>query len=84
MMHFIVTLLCGAVAGWLAGQIMNTKHSILINIILGLLGGVVGGIVFGFFGIGAAGPLKWIGSILISMVGACILIWLYRLLIGKK
>ena len=77
-MHFIVTLLIGAVAGWLAGQIMGTKHSLLINIILGLVGGVVGGLLFSLVGLGAQGVLGWVGAILISTVGACVLIWLYR------
>jgi uncharacterized membrane protein YeaQ/YmgE (transglycosylase-associated protein family) len=54
---------------------MNSKQSLVMNIILGLLGGIVGGVIGGFIGVGAT---NWIGSILISVVGACILIWAYR------
>ena len=75
MWSFIVSLIIGGGSGWIAGQIMKSTHSTIINIILGLLGGVVGGFLGSLIGVGAT---NWIGSILISVVGACILIWVYR------
>ena len=77
MWAFIVSLIIGGVSGWLAGKIMGTDHSVIINIILGLLGGVVGGFLRKLIGVGAT---NWIGSILISVVGACLLIWVFRLI----
>ena len=77
MWSFIVSIIIGGVSGWLAGQIMKSSHSVIVNIILGLVGGVLGGWLGGFIGIGAT---SWIGSILISVAGACILIWLARLI----
>ena len=74
-MAFIVSLIIGGVSGWLAGKIMDSKHNVIINIILGLVGGALGGWLGGLIGIGATG---WIGSILISVIGACILIWIAR------
>ena len=76
MFGFILTLALGGVAGWAAGKLMGTEGSMLRNIILGLLGGVVGSIVLGLIGISGSGI---IGGTLVSIVGACILIWL-----GKK
>lgn len=75
MINFLVTLLSGAIAGWLAGIIMKSNGSLLRNIILGLVGGVVGSIVLGIIGIGGSG---FIGGILVSVVGACLLVWLGR------
>ena len=71
----IINLAFGGLAGWLAGRLMNSDGTWVRNIILGLLGGVVGSIVLGFVGIHGNGR---IGSTLVSVVGACILIWISR------
>ncbi len=75
MWSFIAALIIGGVSGWLAGKIMGTSHSVIINIILGLVGGALGGWLGGLIGIGATGT---IGSIIISVAGACLLIWISR------
>ena len=75
MIGFIVTLIMGGLAGWIAGKLMNSEGSTLRNVLLGLVGGVVGSIVLGFLGIHGNG---WIGGTIVSVVGACILIWLSR------
>ena len=74
--NLIVNILIGAAAGWLAGSIMGSGGSWLRNIILGLVGGVVGSVVCKLLGLG--GATNWIGSILISAAGACLLIWVAR------
>lgn len=75
MESLICAIIIGGVSGWLAGNIMNCGGSLLRNIILGLLGGVVGGVIGRFIGVGAS---NWIGSILISVVGSCLLIWIAK------
>ena len=43
-MNIILTLLFGAIAGWLAGFfVIKDKGGLIWNIIIGLLGGLVGG-----------------------------------------
>ena len=43
-MNIILTLLFGAIAGWLAGFfVVKEKGGLIWNIIIGLLGGFVGG-----------------------------------------
>ena len=68
----IMNLFFGALAGWLAGYIMKSDGGIVRNIILGLCGGVIGSIVLGIIGLQANSRR---GSIIISVIGACILIW---------
>ena len=75
MWHFIVTILCGALSGWLAGQIMGSSGSWLRNIIIGLVGGVVGSVLLGIIGLGSKGL---IGGIVVAVFGSCVLIWLSR------
>ena len=80
MINIIVTLIIGGVSGWLAGQIMKSNQSIIINIVLGLVGGAVGKLLGSIVQIGPSG---WIGDIIFSVIGACVLIWLYRLIFKK-
>ena len=78
-LDIILYLLFGAVAGWLAGQIMRGGGFGLIwNIIIGIVGSVVGGFVAGLFGIKSD---NFIGSFVISVVGAIICLLLYNYLV---
>ena len=76
----LISLALGAVAGWLAGLVMNSRGTLLRNIILGIVGGFLGSYVFSLLGISFAG---YLGVIIESAVGACILIILCRILLGK-
>lgn len=77
MQGIIASLIIGALAGWLASAIMDTKGGLIKNIILGLIGGSVGNFVLGLVGITGSG---WVGTILVAVVGACILIAIGRIL----
>jgi uncharacterized membrane protein YeaQ/YmgE (transglycosylase-associated protein family) len=80
-MGFLTWIIVGLIAGWLAGQVMKGGgYGILVDIILGILGGIVGGWVFGLLGLHAGGL---IGSIVVSFVGAVLLVWITRL-VKKK
>ena len=67
MLRIIITLVIGGIAGWIAGKLMDSEGSVIRNIILGLVGGGVGNFVLGL-----------IGGTLVSVLGACILIWLFK------
>ena len=47
---------------------------ILKNVILGLVGGVVGGFLGNLIGIGGG----WVTGVLLSIGGACLVVWLFR------
>jgi uncharacterized membrane protein YeaQ/YmgE (transglycosylase-associated protein family) len=49
-----------------------------MDIVVGIVGAVIGGWLFGLIGLFPGGGL--IGSILVAFVGACILLWLIRLI----
>lgn len=76
--NFIITLIIGGVSGWIAGKLMDSEGSMLRNIILGLVGGVVGSVVLGVLGISGSGL---IGGILVSVFGACLLVFIAKKLI---
>lgn len=79
MFSFLFSLVIGALAGFVANRIMNSESSTWRNIVLGVLGGFVGNLVFGLVGLTATG---FIGDIIVSIVGACICIWLGRKMFG--
>ncbi len=71
----LIFLAVGAVAGWLAGQMMKGRsYGLLWNIILGIVGGIVGGWLFDQLNISAGGGL--LGSLITAVVGAVVLIFI--------
>lgn len=79
--NLIVTVLIGALSGYLAGLIMKVKGGFWFNCVLGVVGSFVGFFLAGVIGISAARVS--IGGIALSVAGACLLIWLVRK-IGSK
>lgn len=74
-------IILGGIAGWIASLLMGGKKGLLRYMILGIVGGFVGNILAGAIGLGARNSL---GSIIISVVGACVIILIGRFLFGKK
>lgn len=74
----IVWLLIGAIAGWLAGQIMKGGGFGLVgDIIVGIVGAFIAGALFPRLGFAFGNPL--VGSIIAAVVGACLLLFILRL-----
>lgn len=78
MQSLILLLVVGALAGWLAGNLMKGRGFGLIgNIIVGIVGAVLGGYILNFLGIVATGL---IGLILTATIGAIILVFVIGLI----
>ncbi|PKL40718.1 MAG: GlsB/YeaQ/YmgE family stress response membrane protein [Spirochaetae bacterium HGW-Spirochaetae-1] len=72
MTGIIVTLIVGAVAGWLAGLIWKGKgFGLLWNIIIGVAGSFIGSFLLRLIGLHAYGL---IGSIVAALAGALVLL----------
>ena len=75
-MYLISILVIGAVAGWLAGQVMRGRgFGLLGDIVVGIVGSLIGGLVFGLLGIYTYGL---VGRIVMATVGAVLLLYLVR------
>ena len=83
-MGIIAWIILGALSGWIASIIMgkNASMGAIANIVTGIIGAFIGGIVFNFLGAQKVTGLN-LHSILVSVVGACILIWLLGLIKRK-
>ena len=68
----LASVLVGALAGHIANRFMGTQTSTGRNIVLGILGSFVGEFLFGLIGIHATGSIS---SFVISVLGACVCIW---------
>ena len=74
--YWIIKIALWALAGMIASRIMKGEPSGLLgNIILGLIGGVVGNFLFSLLRLGTSGII-W--EIIVSVIGACVVIWLVR------
>lgn len=73
-MNFILWLIIGALAGWIASMIMktNAEQGLLIDIIVGIIGAFIGGFVVSFFGVDPDQNL--IISLITAVIGAVILL----------
>ena len=77
---WIVAIIVGGIAGWLAEQFMKSQMGLLMNIVLGIIGAAVASWLFGLLGISLGGG--WIGYLIAGFIGACILIAIARAFSG--
>lgn len=82
-MSFLISILVGAVAGWLADLVFKRfSFSLITQILLGIVGGLVGGWIFGnTFSTGAGGILD---RILTAFIGAVIILGIAALIKGSR
>ena len=83
-MGFIVWLLVGAIAGWLAGMMMGGRgYGILGNIVVGIIGSLIGGFLASvFLGVDPSGFN--LVSILTAFVGAVVFLLILRAIPGRQ
>lgn len=80
-MGLILWLVIGGVVGWLASLIMRTdaQQGIILNIVVGIVGAFIAGLIFSHGNINTSAPLD-ITNILVSLVGAVILLGIVNLI----
>jgi len=82
-MAVIVTLLIGAVAGWLAGVVVEGGgFGLLGNILVGIAGAFIAALLFPRLGLGLTLGGGLVGAIVTSALGAIILLLIVNLLRG--
>ncbi|MBU2763050.1 GlsB/YeaQ/YmgE family stress response membrane protein [Acidithiobacillus caldus] len=78
---FIVFLLIGAVAGWLAGLLIRGRGFGLIgDIVVGIIGAFVGGFLLTALGLAGLFGAGIIGAIVVATIGAAVLLYIIKLI----
>jgi uncharacterized membrane protein YeaQ/YmgE (transglycosylase-associated protein family) len=82
-MGFILWIVIGGVLGWVASMIMGTndQQGKLLNIIVGIVGAFLGGLLLSdLFDTGTINQGDFsVGSLLVSLVGAVVLLFIVGL-----
>ncbi len=78
-MGLVMTLLIGALVGWLGSLLMKTDKQMgtIANIVVGIVGAWLGGVLAGMLGFAA---VTTAASIIVSIAGACVLIAILKAL----
>ena len=80
---WLAWIIIGGLAGWIGSKIMGTdaQMGLLANIVVGIIGGFLGGWLFTLIGISNG---NWIFSFITCLIGACLLLWILKLVMGKR
>jgi uncharacterized membrane protein YeaQ/YmgE (transglycosylase-associated protein family) len=84
-MGILSWIILGAIAGTIGKLIMpgNDPGGFIITIVLGIAGALVGGFIASALGFGGVNGLN-IWSIVIAILGAILLLFIYRLVMGRR
>jgi uncharacterized membrane protein YeaQ/YmgE (transglycosylase-associated protein family) len=87
-MSFILWIIVGGLLGWVASMIMGTNDTQgkLLNIVVGIVGAFLSGLLISpLLGTGTINQGDFsVGSLLVSLAGAVLLLWIVNLFRRKK
>lgn len=77
-MNFIIYLIVGGIAGWLASMVMKTdgQQGIILNVVVGVIGGFLGGLLLPMVGLNFGGT---VGFLITALIGAVVLLAIVNL-----
>ncbi len=84
-MNLIIYLIAGAIVGYVASRIMgtNSRQGLLLDIVVGVAGAFIAGyLLTPIFGIGTINDAITLPTMLMSLAGAVLLLFVLRLLRG--
>jgi uncharacterized membrane protein YeaQ/YmgE (transglycosylase-associated protein family) len=84
-MSILSWLIVGIVAGWLAKRVIpgEAPRGMLGDLVIGIVGAVAGGWIFNYFGHPGTTGVN-IGSIVVAFIGAVVVLWLMRQVVGTR
>jgi uncharacterized membrane protein YeaQ/YmgE (transglycosylase-associated protein family) len=83
-MGIISWIVLGAIAGWITNLIMGGKEGVIGTILLGIVGAIVGGWLAGTVLKVADVTGLNIESIVVAVIGAVIVVAIYRLVVRRR
>lgn len=80
-MNIIIYLIIAAIIGWIATELMHDRSNLLLNIVIAVLGAFVAGFFLSpIFHVGTINQIITIPTILVTLLGAIVLLAIIRLL----
>lgn len=80
-MNILIYLIAAAVIGWVATEIMHDRSNLLINIVVAIVGAFLAGYFLSpIFGIGTINDAITLPTMLVTLLGAIILLAIVRLI----
>jgi uncharacterized membrane protein YeaQ/YmgE (transglycosylase-associated protein family) len=78
-MFILWWIIVGLIAGWITGKIMKgSGYGTLMDIVVGIVGAIIGGFIMRL--LGGTGEGGMIYTIVIAVIGACLLTWVIHLI----
>jgi len=76
----LIPIIFWMLAGMLAGRVIRGRgYGPVADVLLGLAGGIVGSLVLSLVGLGWLGNIWIVGSIVVGVIGAVLLVYAVRL-----
>ena len=72
-------IVAGGLAGWIAEKLMKFDSGLIMNIVLGIVGAMVTNFLLNLLGVPLFGP-GFLNYMIKGIIGACILIYAYRMI----
>jgi uncharacterized membrane protein YeaQ/YmgE (transglycosylase-associated protein family) len=85
-MNLIIYLIAGAIVGYIASRIMrtNSQQGLLLDIVVGVVGAFIAGYFLSpIFGVGTINDAVTIPTMLVTLLGSVVLLWLYKAVLRR-
>ena len=86
-MNLIIYLIVGAIVGYVASRIMhtNSQQGLLMDIVVGVAGAFLAGFLISpLLGIGTINDAITLPTVLVSLLGAIVLLAIYKMITGRR
>ena len=85
MVNLLIYLIVAAGIGWVATELMHDRSNLLLNIVVAVVGAFLAGYFLSpIFGIGTINDAITIPTMLVTLLGAIILLAIVRLFRGRR
>jgi len=86
-MNIIIYLIAGAIVGYIASRIMktNSQQGLLLDIVVGVVGAFLAGyFISPLLGVGTINDAITIPTMLVTLIGSVVLLWVYKLIAARR
>jgi uncharacterized membrane protein YeaQ/YmgE (transglycosylase-associated protein family) len=86
-MNILIYLIAGAIVGYLASRIMktNSQQGLLMDIVVGIVGAFVAGyFISPLLGVGTINNAVTIPTMLVTLIGSLVLLWVYKMVAARR